>query len=392
MENTLFDIQIILYDVNYDINSFMAAPTVFRNLISHDCWYKNKIIILQTHKLGFIKQVDNNFVLDKSYNFGLRYCLKNKLVKKRKIISFCFHKLLSKLQDKFFFIDNLITTRIYKKIIKQYKINYVIRGATKNDGLKALIKTKKKFGINYSVILTDPIFYFPKTNGRRISKLEENLIKCSDSYFVPEFCFDTYTNRFNRNLNIKSFCFPVSAQLSKFDDCENNGLIISYFGTQRVDYNVFNNTFAYLAKQHRASLRLYGWGNNALVNETGGTHFNPVSGSQLICEILKANFLLAIDNPPHMTDLLPSKIVLYASTTKPIIIFGENDDSALLKFLKKIKYERYIYIKPTDSFELLDKFIKEYSNVSFDEECYKRQSDYYPSNVSQYVYNQIFGK
>ena len=69
---------------------------------------------------------------------------------------------------------------------------------------------------------------------------------------------------------------------------------------------------------------------------------------------------------------------------------SRNDDSALLKFLKKIKYERYIYIKPTDSYELLDKFIKEYSNVTFDEECYKRQSDYYPSNVSLLIYNEIF--
>lgn len=391
MHNLCSDKKNILFDVNCDINSFMAPPTVYRNLISDDCWKKKELIILETHNIGFISSKGNKLMLNKSFDFGLKYCLKNSLISKIEVFKFCYFKFLNKLKKRSKWLDNQITYKIYKKAIKKCGVCYIIRGTYFNDSLKALLKINKKYGVKYSLISTDPIFYQPINKpSKKLTEFESKLIKHSDKYFIPEFCIDSYKKQFNCPNNLISYCLPAAIEFKTNDLFKTEKFTFSYFGTLRKNYSLFDDYFKYLSSNKKNKLKFYGWTSNKLANRVGGQYFNPVLGPKLIDELLKSDFLMVLDNPPSMSDLIPSKTIMYASTTKPIIVFGENDDSALLKFLKKIKYERYIYIKPTDSYELLDKFIKEYSNVSFDEECYKRQSDYYPSNVSLKIYNSIF--
>lgn len=393
MSSNLNSNKIILYDVNCDINSFMAPSTVYRNLISADCWKNEKLIILETHNIGFVSLKNNKLILNHCFNFGLKYCLKNKLILKREILKFIYFKFLNKLKKKCDWLDNRLTYKIYKKAIKKFGITYIIRGTYFNDSLKALLKINKKYGVKYSLISTDPIFYQPINNpSKKLTEFEGKLINLSDKYFIPEFCIDAYKKQFNNYSNLISYCLPVAIEFNDNNLFKTEKLTFSYFGTLRKKYNLFDDYFKHLSSNQMNQLKFYGWTSDKLANRVGGKYFNPVSGNKLIDELLKADFLMVLDNPPSMTDLIPSKTIMYASTTKPIIIFGENDDSALLKFLKKIKYERYIYVKPTDSFESLDKFIKEYSNVYFDEECYKRQFDYYPSNVSLKLYKELINK
>lgn len=381
----------VLIDINFKFNSFMAAPTVFRNLVSNKCWNDENIFILETHNIGFVTKKNNKFSLDKSFNFSFKQSFKKGFLKRRKIFKYFYYKTINKLQNKFPLINDFVVYKIYKKIIRKNNINYIIKCACKNEGLKPLIKAKKRLGINYSLVTTDPIFYTRSDcYNRKILKLEKKVIDNSDKYFVPEHCFDRYS-QFFKNEKILKFCIPSAFEFNEklaFTFKLNN---VSYFGTI-ADYRVFNSCLEYLCKKQELEVRMYGWIDKNKFGNFKIKYLNPITGNEFIDKLLESTYLLAFDNPKNMTDLLPSKIVSYTSTTKPIIIFGENDDSALLKYLRKIDYKRYIYLKPTDSFELLDKFVKKYSNVDFDEECYKRQSDYYPSNVSQYVYNQIFGK
>ena len=109
-------------------------------------------------------------------------------------------------------------------------------------------------------------------------------------------------------------------------------------------------------------------------------YHQALTQTQLYETVASSKFLVAFDNSEPYANYLPSKAFLYVSFTKPIIIFGNNKDSALIRFLKDYPYSYYHNID-SGSIDELKKYINATSVDLFDEKTYSLHTKYLPENA-----------
>ena len=95
--------------------------------------------------------------------------------------------------------------------------------------------------------------------------------------------------------------------------------------------------------------------------------------------VAHSRFLIAFDNSAPFHIYLPSKSYLYASFTKPVIAFGDNETSSLKDFFSDYPYFYYQDIHA--SAEGLKAFIEANGEQSFHEELYDQYLRYLPQHA-----------
>ena len=74
-------------------------------------------------------------------------------------------------------------------------------------------------------------------------------------------------------------------------------------------------------------------------------YHQAVSEEKLYETVASNRFLEVFNNGEPYSHYLPSKVYLYVSFTKPIIIFGNNTDYAMKRFLKNHPFYYYFNTK-----------------------------------------------
>lgn len=113
----------------------------------------------------------------------------------------------------------------------------------------------------------------------------------------------------------------------------------------------------------------------------------PASGDDLYRAVAESKFLIAFDNGAPFENYLPSKAFLYVSFTKPVIAFGENKDSALLRFFKD--YPFFYYHKIGEPLDGLLQFMRTDFSDGFNEKIYDNYIGYSPAYALEPIDKQI---
>ena len=243
----------------------------------------------------------------------------------------------------------------------------------------------KKMNIPYISMLYDTYIERPGINQKEL-EIEKNEIKHSVAYFVPDFFAKTYFEYYEYK-NIYSYHLPLlipknyvirAYQKSKpkykytyfgqIQNFRNGDRIKGIFQNLGFTLDIFSTE-----KRDSDSVFLY---------------HGAVSGEELYETVASSKFLIAFDNGVPYSHYLPSKAYLYVSFTKPIIVFGNNSESALLDFLKNYPFCFYFNIETTTSEELLS-FINSSLPDCFNEKIYSQYGDYLPENALKRITNLV---
>lgn len=263
--------------------------------------------------------------------------------------------------------------RYYKKIFQLEKPNVVVYfSLTPQTGFS---KTCKKLKIPYISVLYDTFVSNPGITQRdRVIENEE--IANAVAYFVPSFFMRDY-KEYYRHANIHPFNLPLLITQDKCIKAYANiqkPLRFTYFGLLQSFRNA--DRIKGIFQEIGETLDIFSPENNNS-DETYVFH-KPLQQEALYEAVASSKFLVAFDNSEPYAHYLPSKVYLYVSFTKPIIVFGNNKDSALKQFLNGYPNYYYHHIE-NPSLEGLREFIKKNQiSLGFHEEIYARYTQYLP--------------
>ncbi|MCR5690192.1 MAG: hypothetical protein K6G71_08080 [Clostridiales bacterium] len=242
----------------------------------------------------------------------------------------------------------------YKRIAVRIKMRRIFR-REKPDLVLFLIYTPDAFimelcaklKIPFMHLLYDTVISRPGIDKPYVLKLEAQAINNGCGYFVPDFFYSEYIKHYEAN-SIYPYKLPLlidkTAVLRAYDKREKE-LQFTYFGQIQSFRNA--DVISELLCSVGIKLDIYASkpikGNDVLIVHPG------VTGDELYSIVAQSKYLIAFDNSAPYQDYLPSKAYMYVSFTKPVIAFGDNKDSALIRFFKDYPYFYYQNInEPTD--------------------------------------------
>lgn len=359
-----------------------TATNSILNLILNNCYISPFIIgVVYGDDNGlFYSKIKNKnifhfFLPDECQKNTIQSILKDKTISPLKKVKL----ILMKLGNKLIYKNN--QNRRYlllKKICRNNKIDYILKISWKLDNVESLIKLKSKLLIHYSVILLDPISVSPiykGTDRNLVIKKEEELIKGADHYYVPQGWDDKYRNLYPL-YKFSVFYFPLIVQsLHTNPILKHTGFTFVHYGniTNSRDCSLISMFFM----NNGFKLDLFG---TCPKNEKWIKKFERENNNSIL---YKYDFMVLIDNDGDYIDYLPSKLVTYIGTLKPIIIFGRGSNYTE-HFLKN--YPLYFYCKNIDDFDNLLLFI----NNNYDKKCNESVvENYYKNNYLLSFINTI---
>lgn len=266
--------------------------------------------------------------------------------------------------------------RFYNKIFKLEKPDIVVYFAYSPQ--KGFSKICKKSGIPHISVLYDTIVGRPNISQLEIA-IETEEIPNTVGYFVPDFFVNDYTKYYNYS-NIYSYKLPLlipkNDVIKAYTDIETT-YKFTYFGQMQTFRN--GNIIKEIFKALGEGLDVFTSENHE--SDDIYVFHNPVSHEQLYKIVASSDFLVAFDNAEPYAHYLPSKAYLYVSFTKPIIVFGNNEDSALKQFLDSYPLCYYHNYDDKDLNGLIE-FINTHKNTSgFDEELYSKYTEHLPQEA-----------
>ena len=323
-------------------------------------------------------------VVTKEYNFGKVYRGKpfkfisiiqlngNFFSKILSISSFAMQKILLLFGHEGRFV-NKQKHRIIKKIIKKEKPDLVaFLIYTPNIECS---KICQDLLIKHVFILYDTYLARPQIDKAKVVETERKLIDKSLGYFIPSFFYDEYKKTYG-DFKVYSYNLPLVIEEKTVKDSykgEHIGFDYLYLG-QIQEFRNENRIKSIFEKLH---LKLDIFTSQSTQSDEVFTVHSSISGEELYRTIANSRFLVAFDNSSPYNHYLPSKVYLYVSFTKPIIAFGDNENSALIDFFKG--YPHFYYQNINCSTEGLMSFINsETINRSFDSVTYKKYIQFSP--------------
>lgn len=261
----------------------------------------------------------------------------------------------------------------YEKIFRMEKPDVAIFFSIAPQ--KGFSKLCKRLNIPYFSLLYDTFVSNPTITPQDV-EIEREAIINAVAYFVPDFFIQDYREHYG-NPNIHPFRLPLLVPKDKVLQAYEHTkkpLKFTYFGMMQAFRNAdrIKNIFVDLGE----SLDIFSPESHPS-DDTYVFHA-PVQQEKLYETVASSDFLVAFDNSEPYAHYLPSKAYLYVSFTKPIIIFGDNKDSALIQFLDG--YPTCYYQNIDDaSLDGLQAFIKaNQKSTGFVEKTYDRYKDYLP--------------
>ncbi len=262
-----------------------------------------------------------------------------------------------------------------KEIIKKERPHAVV--FLTYTPMKNYARYCKKRKIPYISILYDTYIGRPNINIKCAHRLEKEVIENAKGYFVPSFFYELYQKMYKSDA-IQSYNLPLlipKENVLKAYQNRPHKTEFVYFGQIQSFRN--GETIKKLFRTLGIQLDVYTT-ERYKSDETFVIH-KAVTKDELYEIVAGSRFLVALDNSAPFQDYLPSKAYLYASFTKPVIAFGDNDKSALISFFEDYPWFYYQNInEPTDG--LID-FLSNDFPTMHDEETYSRYLHFLPDNA-----------
>ncbi len=234
-----------------------------------------------------------------------------------------------------------------------------------------------KRNIPYISILYDTYIERPFLNKEEGYPIEKYIIQNAIGYFVPGFFLDGYLKHYDDS-NIYPFDLPLlidKQDVSNAYQTSNQKYNFTYFGQMQTFRN--GDRIKDIFRELNCTLDVFS--TSPKENDGAFVHHPAVTHKELYDIIVGSKYLVAIDNSAPYSDYLPSKAYLYVSFTKPVIAFGDNEDSALIRFFKDYPWFYYHNIN-NPSLEGLQSFIDRYQNNEnkFHENIYSNYTRFSP--------------
>ena len=376
----------ILYIVDFDYNSNNSVVEALNYFIKglEDDPYQHTLFYSEEIFSEFIKKKK---ISDKIYCLqgkgDVKQVLKNKDVCFLKKIVLAVKKLCFKTRQKIFGSSKVIKKekiiRI-KKIIKKSKPDLIFF-----FGTPSLLKDFFVSNIPYVFVLYDTFVESPRVEKAYALQLEGEIIEKSKGYFIPHFFFEDYLNAYNSNKIIK-YNFPAVVEkntvLSSYQNAEEK-YVFSYFG----QVQTFRNAEKIEAIFRKLNLKLDVFTYQKDIESKVFIVHEPIGGEELYQVVANSRYLVVFDNSKPYHNYLPSKVYLYASFTKPIIIFGDNKNSATIRFFKD--YPNCYYQNINEPLNGLMDFLSKEIKEGFNEELYNKYLDFLPKNAVKPIVKTI---
>lgn len=280
----------------------------------------------------------------------------------------------------------------YRKFVRYFNCLQIIR-EEKPDLIVFLIYTPdeklinicKKVSVPFVQVLYDTVVSRPGIDIQTTKRIERRAMEESGGYFVPEFFCEDYLHHYPSNLFF-AYALPLlicKEYVVKAYQNRTNTYQCTYFG----QIQSFRNQKQIMERIREIGMALDVFTTNQIQgNELFRVH-PAVSGDDLWKIAAESQFLIAFDNSAPYAHYLPSKAYLYVSFTKPVIAFGDNEDSALIRFFKDYPYFYYQNIyKPLDG---LLAFLSKPFPDCFDETLYDRYLMYSPNRALDPIEKRI---
>ncbi|MBQ9728066.1 MAG: hypothetical protein IJV85_00555 [Clostridia bacterium] len=261
--------------------------------------------------------------------------------------------------------------KYFKKILKKENPNLVIfLTFTPN---KRISKICDAAGVPYAVCLYDTYVSRPNMNQKKVIRKEKYIINNSIGYFVPNFFYGDY-QKYYQSSKLKEYCLPLLIDkeevLKAYKNSQGEAYEFTYFGQIQSFRN--RDTTKKIFEQLKTKLDVF---TTQSYKDDGVFFFHPaLTQGELYSVIVRSKYLVAFDNSAPYEHYLPSKAYLYVSFTKPVIVFGDNQTSAIRKFFEGYPFFYYQNIyEPLDG--LMEFLQKELPQV-FDESVYSKYTIY----------------
>lgn len=237
--------------------------------------------------------------------------------------------------------------------------------------------------IPYIQMLYDTFLNRPDFDGEKIGAAERYVVEHSHGYFVPSFFYEGYVKAYGDT--------PYMEKIHAFDLpllVARENVLTAMEGTEpQYDYSYFGQIQSFrnadkieeIFKKLNLKMDVF-TATDYQGDEVFRVH-KAVVGAQLWETVARSRFLVAFDNAAPFHCFLPSKAYLYVSFTKPIIVFGDNEHSAIQEFLRD--YPLYYYQNIHESTDGLVKFLQSAGTSGFDGDLYSHYARYLPEKALQ---------
>lgn len=379
----------IMYISDFTLNQFNSVRDILYKIISNkDMSAYEQIIVKSTGRIHNPIKTDyyEGFKTYSTSSCKFSEFLKRKDVSIRDKAQHIFHKILYTVACKLNSENKYRTFENYdylNSVLKKEKPDLVVFLIYSPNEKYA--KMCMKYKIPYISILYDTYLGRPKVNPDDAYCLENYVIKNSEGYYVPSFFFDNYSKIYNHQ-KLHSMNLPLLIEENEVVEAykkTKSKYNFTYFGQMQA----FRNCDAVKNILRNLNISMDVFSTEKLPSDDVFKIHPAVTKTELYDTVAGSDYLVAMDNSFPFQDYLPSKIYLYVSFTKPIIVFGDNDDSALRRFLND--YPWFYYQNINNSTEGLVAFLKSNKSEGFDKTQYLNYSKYLPENALNTLVNNI---
>jgi hypothetical protein len=367
----------ILYISDFTLEQYNSVRDILYNLITHqDMVNYEQVIVKSTGRMHNPIKKDIYDVFKTYSNMRMKTLeyLKRDISFGRKI-GYIYHKFLYKMANM------LNLTKRYRKYDNVAYINSVIKEEKPQlvvfliySPQKEYVELCQKYHIPYIFILYDTYIGRPKVNKEIAYKTEKFVIENSKGYYIPDFFYDLYSKTYTSE-KIKCMDLPLLTPekdvIESYENCTKK-FDFAYFGLLQSFRN--GEEVKKLFRSLNIKLDIFST-EKYESDETFQVH-PAITQKELHSVVASSKFLVVLDNSFPFQEYLPSKSYLYASFTKPIIAFGDNESSALKDFFDGYKWFYYQNIK--QSTDGLVEFLNGEFPDCFDVESYSKFSRYLP--------------
>ncbi|MBQ1393133.1 MAG: hypothetical protein IIY81_06315 [Lachnospiraceae bacterium] len=240
--------------------------------------------------------------------------------------------------------------------------------------------------VKFIILLYDTFLSRPGVEKEQTMITEKTLIEKSYGYLVPSFFYKEYSNCYDQK-KLLSYNLPLVIEREQVVDafnCTADGYDFLYLG----QIQQFRNLEKIKVLFNQMNLKLHVFTSQDLESDSIFQIHSAVSGMDMYKLVAHSKFLVAFDNSFPYAHYLPSKSYLYVSFTKPVIAFGDNDESALKDFFSD--YRLFFYQNINKPLDKLIEFINNNTETSFDEQIYNQYVQFTPSVSSYNIVEKFF--
>ncbi|MBE6878870.1 MAG: hypothetical protein E7488_06890 [Ruminococcaceae bacterium] len=372
----------ILYVVDSLLNQYNSVRDILYNIITLDDFSDFEHIIAKAGgHLCF--PLDEDYIQDyKTYSAKpatIPQILKSSRYNLFTKIRYCCKGVLLKLAQTFLMGKRYYLYESYnylKTVIRKENPDVVIFFNSKPNHNKLYTEACIRTNTPYITLLYDTYIDRPSLNIEEVKLYEGNVIDHSEGYFIPSFFFSSYLEHYKPEKLI-SYNLPLLIDrqdvLNAYKNCKNN-YGFTYFGQMQSFRN--SDKVKDIFRSLNITMDIFTTDNH---KDDDIFHFHPaVTKDELYNIVAGSRYLVALDNSIPFNWYLPSKAYLYVSFTKPIIAFGDNEESALKNFFKD--YPHFYYQNINEPLDGLREFLQKEHINSFDDNIY---SDYLQFSPAQ---------